>query len=567
MHGESHFRSIWRRENIVFFHDGHQIPLQPFIGMPKSPAERLHDDPIHPSIYVKHPSIVMLGVILLEIYLGQRLESFLGIDYEITDDYDLYLRAWKAYNELESEMIPTQYKKAIHACLDARIFRELEDDDEKMRSEVFRQIIKPLDEIMFETFNERDLLKLDKAIAEKYNLASGLSLPLPTLLSTETSLKQCIPEIQNPVPTSNHNQAAVDASKELPPVDGTVASTQLRIDKGSNKNMSQEPQYKSTTQAAEIIERRRIKQSDFKVAIICALTIEADAVYALFDSRLDEDDVQFDETPCDPNVYSTGTIGRHYVVLTHMANMGKVNAATVATNCSRTFPNIKLAFVVGICGAVPFSTGRTDIMLGDVIVSEGVFQYDLGRQLPREFKPKNGPNSLSRPIGNIRAALSKWKGDAWRRKLHSNMYECLSILQATSELPVQYPGALHDKLFEANYPHVDDETPCDHGCDGLRVQRRRPESSTIQPKIHFGIVASGDSVMKSGEERDRIAQKHDIIAFEMESAGVWDVLPCIVVKGACDYADSHKNKVWQSYAAITAAACMRALLDDRALSL
>ncbi|KAL7922428.1 nucleoside phosphorylase domain-containing protein [Trichoderma austrokoningii] len=366
------------------------------------------------------------------------------------------------------------------------------------------------------------------------------------------------------VPPINRNNGTVDyasTSKKalLPAAEGARIGKDSRQNSSPPAQQQQQQQYGSTTPDAK---------SDFRVAIICALTIEADAVYALFDSRLDEDDVQLDKSPNDPNVYSTGTIGRHYVVLTHMANMSKANAATVATNCGRTFPNVRLALVVGICGVVPFSANRTDIMLGDVVISEGVFQYDLGRHLPQEFRPKNGmPDSLARPISNIRAALSKWKGDAWKKNLQSNMYKSLGILQATSELPVQYPGALHDKLFEANYPHADHGMFCDDACDDLRIQRRRSESPTIQPRIHFGIVASGDSVMKSGEERDRIARKHDIIAFEMESAGVWHVFPCIVVKGACDYADSHKNKEWQGYAAATAAACMKALLNDRALSL
>lgn len=47
----------------------------------------------------------------------------------------------------------------------------------------------------------------------------------------------------------------------------------------------------------------------------------------------------------------------------------------------------------------------------------------------------------------------------------------------------------------------------------------------------------------------------------MEGAGVCDNFPCIIVKGACDYADSHKSKKWQSYAAITAACVMKALLQ------
>lgn len=31
----------------------------------------------------------------------------------------------------------------------------------------------------------------------------------------------------------------------------------------------------------------------------------------------------------------------------------------------------------------------------------------------------------------------------------------------------------------------------------------------------------------------------------MEGAGKWDILLTILVKSACDYADSYKSKVWQ----------------------
>jgi nucleoside phosphorylase len=67
--------------------------------------------------------------------------------------------------------------------------------------------------------------------------------------------------------------------------------------------------------------------------------------------------------------------------------------------------------------------------------------------------------------------------------------------------------------------------------------------------------------MKSGQHRNRIAKTGNIIAFEMEGAGLWDYVPCIIVKGVCDYADSHKNDDWQKYAAATAAACTKAILE------
>jgi nucleoside phosphorylase len=68
--------------------------------------------------------------------------------------------------------------------------------------------------------------------------------------------------------------------------------------------------------------------------------------------------------------------------------------------------------------------------------------------------------------------------------------------------------------------------------------------------------------MKSGQSRDRMAQADGIIAFEMEGVGVWDYFPSIVIKGVCDYADSHKKKGWQRYAAATAAACTKAFLVE-----
>jgi nucleoside phosphorylase len=99
------------------------------------------------------------------------------------------------------------------------------------------------------------------------------------------------------------------------------------------------------------------------------------------------------------------------------------------------------------------------------------------------------------------------------------------------------------------------------GCAGNTVNRRRCGSEAAKPFIHFGTMASANTVMKSGEHRDKIAEREGVIGFEMEGAGVWDNIPCIIIKGVCDYADSHKNKIWQNYAAATAASCTRSFLE------
>ena len=309
--------------------------------------------------------------------------------------------------------------------------------------------------------------------------------------------------------------------------------------------------------------QRPASRKQFGVAVICALTLEANAVDALFDHRWDEDGPPYDKAPGDPNAYSTGVIGRHNVVLAHMPGMGKASAAVVAANCRNSFPNIRLALVVGICGVVPSSPEGDERVLGDVIISSGVVQYDLGRQYPDRFERKDTLlDSLGRPNTEIRSLLAKLSGHRDRNLLQRKIADYLSDIQKEPELHAAYPGLSQDVLFDPTYRHIDDRKSCaDCRCNGVLVQRGRLKRANPQPAVHFGLMASGDTVLKSGEHRDRIARKAGVIGFEMEGAGVWDSFPCVVIKAACDYADSHKSKVWQLYAAATAAACAKAFLD------
>jgi nucleoside phosphorylase len=139
----------------------------------------------------------------------------------------------------------------------------------------------------------------------------------------------------------------------------------------------------------------------------------------------------------------------------------------------------------------------------------------------------------------------------------------LDKLQQDPEYGAEYPGTANDKLFVATYRHLYDGKTCEEAeCDGKQVDRiRLDQPTTPQPTVHFGLIASGDTVMRSGGRRDDIARQESTIGFEMEGAGAWDVFPCIVIKGACDYADSHKTKAWQRYAAATAAAYTKAFLE------
>jgi nucleoside phosphorylase len=96
--------------------------------------------------------------------------------------------------------------------------------------------------------------------------------------------------------------------------------------------------------------------------------------------------------------------------------------------------------------------------------------------------------------------------------------------------------------------------------------QRRARRPTDQPEVHYGLIASGNRVLKDAVARDCWAKEHGILCFEMEAAGVMNTLPCLVIRGICDYADSYKNKRWQNYAAATAASYAKLLLRHTASS-
>lgn len=318
-------------------------------------------------------------------------------------------------------------------------------------------------------------------------------------------------------------------------------------------------------------------RSDFEVAIICALPLEADAAEAFFDCFWDKVGDRYGKAQGDQNSYRTGAIGNHNVVLAYMPGIGKGHAASVAASFRSSFQGIRLALIVGICGAVPQFSDK-DIFLGDIIISDEIVKYDFGRRHPAGFLRKE-TTADSAVNTEVRAFLHKLKSRTGRENLLDRTYHHLRDLQKRSG-DYCCPGRVRDRLFPPTYRHKHrGHSECgdcqkrklckdaqDATCESLRCDRKklvvRSRPSPDGLDIHFGRIASGDTVMKSGVDRDRIAAQESVIAFEMEGAGVCNNLPCIVVKGVCDYADSHKDKLWQNYTAGAAAACMRSLLEQ-----
>lgn len=256
----------------------------------------------------------------------------------------------------------------------------------------------------------------------------------------------------------------------------------------------------------------------------------------------------------DDNEYSFGNIGSHNIVIAYLPSgyYGTNNAVILANNMRRSFPSLKTRLIVGIGGGVPLNA---NIRLGDVVVGHEVIQYDLGKTTQAsEFHRTSSP--VKPPYGVLTAVARLRAQHAFSTKLPAILSD--TIDRNPSMEQYKYPSLSNDRLFESSYEHDELRDNCDY-CDQSRIRDRRPRPDR-QPRIHYGTVASGNRVMKHGETRDKLSRQDSILCFKMEAAGMIDHFPCLVVRGICDYCDSHKNKQWQPYAATTAAAYTKELL-------
>ncbi|KAI3336945.1 hypothetical protein HD806DRAFT_23229 [Xylariaceae sp. AK1471] len=303
--------------------------------------------------------------------------------------------------------------------------------------------------------------------------------------------------------------------------------------------------------------------NDYTVGWICAVEVELVAAQELLDEEHDTVDVPVN----DNNTYTLGRIGQHNVVIASLPHWqyGLVSAANVARDMVRSFPNVRVGLMVGIGGGAP--SKRHDIRLGDVVVSSpgygtgGVLQYDYGRTIQGGKFETTG--HLNQPPQLLLTALSTLKAQ-YSRKGHEIDKAIQTICKNSPRLRSRYcrPDSTADRLYIQSCIHIDaDDVGCATSCDNdsLVIRRKRTEIED-DPTIHYGLIASGNQLIKDAEMRDKLGAEKDVLCFEMEAAGLMNHFPCIVMRGICDYADTHKNEAWQGYAAMTAAVYAKDLL-------
>ncbi|CAG9999075.1 unnamed protein product [Clonostachys byssicola] len=308
-------------------------------------------------------------------------------------------------------------------------------------------------------------------------------------------------------------------------------------------------------------------RNEYTVGWICATHTENVAAQVFLDEKhAGPESVQRN----DDNIYTLGRMGKHNVVIAALPHQqyGLVNAASVARNMVHSFPNVRIGLLVGVGGGVPSSIH--DIRLGDVVVSSpdpgsgGVFQHDYGKKKQDEDFTTTG--FLNQPPMILLKAIQKLRAEH-EIEGHQIQEAIEAIFQKYKKLRAKYnqPDRSTDRLYKSSFTHKgSDSDSCTVVCgddrDNLRSRTKRAEDED-DPIIHYGLIASGNQVLKDAEYRDKLALEKEILCFEMEAAGLMNHFPCLVIRGISDYCDTHKSKQWQGYASMTAAAYAKELLN------
>ncbi|KAF3259843.1 hypothetical protein TWF128_003836 [Orbilia oligospora] len=255
---------------------------------------------------------------------------------------------------------------------------------------------------------------------------------------------------------------------------------------------------------------------------------------------LDEIHSDLPKPPDDDNVYTLGVVNKHKVAIACLpkGTYGNNAAARVATAMVRTFPSIKFGLMVGIGGGNPVD----DVRLGDVVVSTptgeypGVIQWDFGKVEEGGGFKRIG--SLNNPPSALRTALGKLESfhemygtkipeyldhlaKRWPRLvskyIKSDSHVDPLLLPLNDKKPESSDNSIWPVIFLLLHKAV---VSLFYRLSGRGVVGAPEEGATAKGvhgdhsqlqvrdmRVHYGLIASGNSVIKSAEHRDMLNEQ------------------------------------------------------------
>ncbi len=264
--------------------------------------------------------------------------------------------------------------------------------------------------------------------------------------------------------------------------------------------------------------------------VVAALTDEARAFESYLANKHDEDTLSIG------SIARLDAAGEYTVGLLDLGGMGTNNAQTV-TQDTLVYYKPRGVIMIGI--AAGFPDGPAKVQLGDLMVPEGIVQYELAKIRPPQ--PAGLLDAFLSYFGVKSQSHVEHRGIAWR--VSQDLWRLAKKLSTESETTWL-----------------------------SRVTADRPQSRSAEPQVH----AAKDSVIGCGEKV--IADQHSevrqwllsayprhILGLEMESFGVLTAcdsqgIAFLVAKASVDNATATKDDRWRDYACEVSASFVALLI-------
>ncbi|EFY86230.1 Pfs, NACHT and Akyrin domain protein [Metarhizium acridum CQMa 102] len=218
----------------------------------------------------------------------------------------------------------------------------------------------------------------------------------------------------------------------------------------------------------------------------------------------------------------------------------------VVTQMMITFPNFQYGLLAGIGGGVPSETDSGKLRLGDVVASKpiypyhGVVQYDRGRAEQDRFSRTGTISPISPPSQVLQNSVREL---AWQRETWANDPVWKGAQRprrsCRNSQRFKFPRIENDYLHHPDYTHRQPGKSCDDcGCNPeKRIPRHADEREESLVVVHYGIIASGEKVIKNAVLRDVLAEE-----LGASVAGALFQFSFPVIRGISDHCDSNRGQ-------------------------
>ncbi|PLN81269.1 hypothetical protein BDW42DRAFT_200891 [Aspergillus taichungensis] len=289
--------------------------------------------------------------------------------------------------------------------------------------------------------------------------------------------------------------------------------------------------------------------SRFRWGWLCASGSDYQAVLRVLDHRFStngHEEVQHSKG------YTLGHIGKHNIVICP-PNYSQTCLSLDAENMQLAYPSIQQFLIVGIASGM--ATPNLDVRLGDIIIGERAFSYDVQTGIHGDtYAPRNVALEQTCRALNTKILLREGGVQDF-------------VQEFVQKQPSQFQRPKNrDILFESDYLHTNSckclKKPASTISEGIVRPDRSPDK-LIQ--VHYGTIASLSQDLEDANLRDRLAFAKNVLCADTQSASTMEKVNCLPVLGICNYGDSHKQNYWNNYASLTAVICAKELLDCIAL--